>query len=205
LHHIVLHEGHDEDDDKGKDSPVHLLDHIKPVLHLVGAVHKMVNYFKDALELKQGLKPNVSHPFHTFANSQVAFHLTWDLSFKWMMITAACMKFNLPDLEPALTEYLTLCQSGVNIFSIHERYANHSTSQFPSSHIKVWSSFHLQSRAYHVPHKVLPPCTINATKPSVKWPHRRCDVIVINIDSEKQWPHSGINGNFQIIHQHHNI
>ena len=205
LRHIVLHEGRDDDDDKGEDSPVHLLDHFEPVLRLAGAAHKMVNYFKDALELEQGLKPNAPHPFRTFADTQVAFHLTRDPSFKRMTITEACMKFNLPDLEPALTEYLTLCQSGVNIFSICGRRANHSTSQFPSSHVEVWSSFRLQSRAYHVPHEALPARTINAAEPSVKWPHGRCDAVVINVDSEKQWPHSGINGNFQIIRQHRNI
>jgi hypothetical protein len=129
----------------------------------------------------------------------VAFRLSCDPGFKRTPIAEAATRFNLPDLEEALREYIIQCHSRIKVFTLHARCtAAQNTAHLPIPLLEIWQSFRLQSKAYYYPHDILPGQTINAAPPSDEWPHGKCDTIAFNIDDEKEWPNSGIDGNVLI-------
>ena len=67
-------------------------------------------------------------------------------------------------------------------------------SQLPFTHIEIWTRLQIQSKAYHHPHNVLPPQTINATLPSSIWPIEQYDMVITNTDPAKEWPFSEMTG-----------
>jgi hypothetical protein len=52
----------------------------------------------------------------------------------------------------------------------------------------------LQNKAYHYPHETLPPKTVNACPPSGEWELGRYDPVIVNLDPDCEWPHSGLEG-----------
>ena len=101
-----------------EDGSLSLLEHINSISQLVGTSCKIVNYFEEADKLQQGLKPNTHTPFHTFANTQVAFHLNYDPGFKCSMVDKVSLAFKIPNLHAALSKYVTQAQSEVIHFTL---------------------------------------------------------------------------------------
>jgi len=52
----------------------------------------------------------------------------------------------------------------------------------------------IQNHAYHTPHNIIPAQTANALPPSTTWPSGCANTVLININSDSVWPHSGLNG-----------
>ena len=50
--------------------------------------------------------PQASQPFQTFTDNGTAFHLNRDPSFKQMSIDQVAEKYRLPDLCPALVDFI---------------------------------------------------------------------------------------------------
>jgi len=178
-----------------------LLETINPVSRLHGTTRNIVDYFSEATELRQGLKPNTMFPFRTFAETHVAFHLMRDPSFRRQTVDEVSKAFNLPDLHASLADYIHQVKQQTGFFSIQGRRATTqiTNEELPFSGLEVWTSFRLQSKAYHGPHQLLPPQTINAAPPCDKWPHGRSDAVVFCIDPAQKWPHSGIKGTSSLL------
>ena len=62
------------------------------------------NYFVESAILHTN--PQVLHPLCTFINTNIVFHLNCNPSFKQMSIDNAAEKFGLPDLFPALVDFM---------------------------------------------------------------------------------------------------
>jgi hypothetical protein len=112
---------------------------------------------------------------------------------KTMTIGDIMDKFNLPDLCGALADFLDRVNNGQPL-KIGGRRAADANSPLPFDHLQVWTKVQLQNRSYHTPHHILPPQTINALPPDGAWTSGRCDVVLINTDNNKVWPHSGLEG-----------
>ena len=53
----------------------------------------------------------------------------------------------------------------------------------------------MQSKTFHKPHRVLPAQTLHAVpKTKGDWQYGHFDFALINQESDKVWPHSGIHG-----------
>ena len=52
----------------------------------------------------------------------------------------------------------------------------------------------MQNKAYHYPHETLPPKTINACPPSGEWELGHYDPVIIKLDPDVKWLHSGLKG-----------
>ena len=102
-------------------------------------------------------------------------------------------KFKLPDLCGALADFLDRFNYGQPL-KIGGRRAADANSPLPFDHLQVWTKVRLQNRSYHTPHHILPPQTINVLPPSEAWTPGLCDVVLINTDNNKVWPHSGLEG-----------
>ncbi|KJA12854.1 hypothetical protein HYPSUDRAFT_152210 [Hypholoma sublateritium FD-334 SS-4] len=174
-----------------------LLESIDPVISLASSTaQNFTDYFARASWLLKHI-PITTTPHRTFSVHQVAFHLQRDPRFKRMLIDEAATLFSLPDLRPALHDYMTRLNADLNSLHIStvggRRVANQNCS-LPFSHIETWTTLLIQGKAYHYPHHPISPQTVNAAPPSTDWPHGRFDVVIINTDSAKEWPSSGISG-----------
>ncbi|RDB30301.1 hypothetical protein Hypma_007131 [Hypsizygus marmoreus] len=171
-----------------------LLERLESVSPLSGSSH-VVDYFDYAARLQNGDYPAAPFPFRTLSSSpNTAFHLTRDPQYKRMLIDDAATTFGLPDLRLALSDYLHRTNMSDNGFitSIGGRRTSHE--ELPFTHIQVWTRVRLQSKAYHHPHRPLPPKTINASPPSDTWPLGCYDGVLVNTDPSQVWPYSGIQG-----------
>jgi Plavaka transposase/uncharacterized protein DUF6830 len=185
-------------DDSTIETTASLVDQIKPVSALSGkSLPSHVDYFAKAADLKKtppsGQVPQVR--LHTFSSPQAAFHLNRDPSFN-MPINDIATLFNIPDLHEALSDYIqriTNANDGY-IRVIGGRRSASQGSQLPFTHLQVWKKLRLQNKAYHYPHETLPSKTVNACPPSGEWELGRYDPVIVNLNPDCEWPHSGLEG-----------
>jgi hypothetical protein len=188
----------DDNDDGGTDnqyinSTSSLLSHIQPVANLSGPV-RVTDYFSEAQRLHEGAVPNAPRPCRTFATAHTAFHLTRDPSFKQMTIDAIAEMFGLPDLRPALADFLQRLTENPVVHVMGGRRRALSGCSLPFEMLQVWSTVRIQSKAYHNRNEVLPPQTVSAAPCSESWPLGRYDGVLVNTDPDMHWPWCGLKG-----------
>ncbi|CAA7259005.1 unnamed protein product [Cyclocybe aegerita] len=154
---------------------------IDPVKYRQHSGRKPTDYFYRATLLKRGLLSTASQPPRTHRSAEnVVFHLRHDPSFKRLFIDEVAQS-----------------SSGAPQFHISavggHRFAQ-KDCQLPFTHVEVWEKVRLQTTAYHDPHPILPPITINAAPLSEAWPHGNFDQAIFNMDPSQKWPNSGLNG-----------
>ena len=170
-----------------------LLTQIQPAALVTGTIRRNADYFELADALQQGLYPCSPLPFRTIVQGNTALHLTRDPSMKTMSIEDVMVKFNLPDLRGALADFLTRLNNN-DSFHIGGRRIGNLNSPLPFDNLQVWTKVQVQNRSYFPPYHVLPPQSINASPSSGFWTHGHSDVVLVNADDGKVWPHSGLEG-----------
>ncbi|KAF8802554.1 hypothetical protein BYT27DRAFT_7111964 [Phlegmacium glaucopus] len=177
-----------------------LLTHIDPVSSLSGSSRKIFDFFDHASELKRSLQyhQDVPLPLRTYAcTSHVAIHLSRDPSYKRLPVDEVAQMYHIPDLRPALSDYLQRTANGKEQgpLDVGGRRLSQPNCDLPFTYLEIWKKVHLQSKSYHRPHTVLPAQTINASPPSSSSTLLgQFDNIIMNIDPVKEWPFSGLNG-----------
>ena len=188
----------DEDEEGPENKRVHtaasLALNIRPVSDVVAGPRLLSNYFEEADCLKRGEDPRAPRPFRTFAVASTAFHLTRDPPFKQMLVDDVAAMFQLPDLRPALADYLQRLKTHESSLSVGGRRIATPGSQLPFDKLQVWPRIRIQTKAIHHPNNILPPQTLNVCPPSKEWPHGRYDAVLVNIDHNFTWPKSRLNG-----------
>ena len=192
--------GSDEDDILNIASSSCLLTHIDPVSSLTGTSRHTVDYFYQASILKQ-LPHHVNTPFPFRTNTcstNTAFHLARDPSYRRLLVDEVSQMYGLPDLRPALSDYLQRTSGGRETYclDIGGRRLSPENCPLPFSYLDIWTRVTVQSKSYHPPHRILPPQTINAGHPSSASRPGAYDSVIINIDPTKDWPSSGLNGDY---------
>jgi hypothetical protein len=120
---------------------------------------------------------------------------------KMTSIDTVMEKFNLPDLCGALVDFLAQ-GNNKEPFHIGGNRIGNSKSPLPFDNLQVWSKVKVQNCSFFS-HHVLPLQTINASPPSGSWTHGHSDVVLVNTDSGKVWPHSGLEGHIHILATSH--
>ena len=172
---------------------VGLLKSLWTVASVSGTIWKCSNYFELRNALQYGLYPCVPLPYRTIVHGKMALHLARDPTMKMMAIGNIIDKFSLPDLHGALADFLDWVNNGQPL-KIGGRRAADTNSLLPFDHLQVWTKMQLQNRSYHALHHIFPPQTINALPPSEAWTSGPHDVVLVNIDGSKVWPHSSLEG-----------
>lgn len=190
--------GRDDEDDEDAliTTTSALLDAVDPVSQLFGVNRKFINYFAWA-DLLRNSSAKESTPLRIFLVPQAAFQLARDAHFKKMAVNDVSRLFNLPDLQPALYDYVAKVKadaSSQGIFSIGGRRLGNQQSRLPFTHLEVWSKIRLQTKSYHYPHCPNVALTINSAPPSKFWPLGQHEAVIANIDLLKTWPGSGLSG-----------
>ena len=176
-----------------------LLTHIDPVSSLSGPSRNIADYFYRASELKQSLqhRQDIPLPLRTIAcSSHVAIHLSRDPSYKRLLVDEVAQMYHIPDLRPALADYLQRISTGCDQgpLDVKGRRLSQANCDLPFDRLEVWKKVYVQSKAYHHPHTVLPPQSINALPPSNSSSLGQFDNVIMNVDRTKEWPFSGLNG-----------
>jgi len=120
-----------------------------------------------------------------------------------MLVNDAAQLFNLPDLRFALSDYIKKMDTNNSghVSSIGGHRFATMDSPLPFTHIEIWTRLQVQNKAYHHPHQVLPPQTVNAAPPSSTWPLGCYDTVIANTDPAKKWPFSGMTGELLTLFQ----
>ena len=107
---------------------------------------------------------------------------------------------DLSYLLPALKKYVSRIQKGINIYRVGgRRTSGNYTLSFTALHL--WDHTYIQSKAFHKPHNILPACTIHATpKSGPDWEFDCYDSVLVNKNSSKVWPQSGLDGMSKFNH-----
>ncbi|KAG1902916.1 uncharacterized protein F5891DRAFT_1186059 [Suillus fuscotomentosus] len=86
------------------------------------------DYFSHARQLINGNYPEAPYPYCTFSTSVAAYHLSYRPTLTKMTVDTAADHFMLPDLHPAISDYLD-CIEAHNDFPIGgRRQAHHRLS-----------------------------------------------------------------------------
>jgi hypothetical protein len=173
-----------------------LLESIEPVARLSTA-RKKINYFTESVSLAEGTQPNAPQPFRTFASADgsTAFHLTRDHVGCRLRVEEAATKFRIPDLREALLAFIHRPHGIDDQVVIGGRRPANLAKDMPGfTYLQVWHNVRMQARSYHDRNQILVPETVNCGPPHAGWPLGRGDPVIMNLDSARQWPQSGLEG-----------
>ncbi|KAI6019348.1 hypothetical protein PISMIDRAFT_99987 [Pisolithus microcarpus 441] len=152
-------------------------------------MRKIVDYFKIAGVLGDETSP---HPKCTFMSCTTAIHVATKPHLH-MTIDDAAALFDLPDLRPAICDYLDRCVNSIDHHITGRRHASLNCG-LPLDKIQIWTKVHIQVRNYHNPGMVEPTQTMNVTPPSQEHPRGLYDSAVFSPSAESDWPAQGLNG-----------
>jgi len=160
----------------------------------IHSARPVANYFSRAERLARGLIKTAPYPYRTFSNSSTAFHLSRDPSCK-MLVDEAARVFHIPDLRPALADYLSQIESGRTGFqAIRGRRTAPQACHLPFDSLHIWYNVRMQGKLFHDRQNVAPPQTLHSSPPSTGFPLGRFDTAFVNDDPSFHWPDSGFSG-----------
>ncbi|KAF8421727.1 hypothetical protein L210DRAFT_3672552 [Boletus edulis BED1] len=153
------------------------------------------NFFSIAQTLLTAVPGSIPHPIRTFTSGPTAFRLNYDPSIKRIAIDQAAEMFNIPDLCPAIADYLG-CEGPYtqNFHSFGGQPRAHADVHLPFSEIQVWYKVRLQQKLHHDHTSVGPVFTINAHPANHAWEYGCHDAAILYIDGCHEWPSSGLTG-----------
>ena len=161
------------------------------------ASRPVTDYFSRSLRLASSMALNsIPLPHRSFSAGRVAFNLAYDPNIRRISVDDAATQFGLVDLRAALADFLMHEKSdGINLVRAigggPRRAAENAA--LPFEYIQVWFKLRLQTRDVHTD-AILPAQTLCASPPEGNWQYGRYDSVVVNTDSAKSWPTSGLQG-----------
>ena len=142
------------------------------------------NFFLQAVQLAAGVSPSTSLPLQIFCTDTTGFHLNQLPNLPSLTVDEVAIKFKLPDLRAALSDYVRRMQELRSpIFTIGQRRLSPVHAALPFSRLRVWYSTRVQVRSMdsanmNTPHRICAePC-------SPEWPFGRYGTVVIADGSE---------------------
>jgi len=106
-----------------------------------------------------------------------------------MIIDDAAEKYGLPDLRPALADFLNrekACGPDT-VDPIGGQRRASSVSSLPFDEIQVWFKVRVQNTEFGDPSIVVPVQTLFSSPPDESWSFGWYDTAIFNVDSESRW------------------
>ncbi|KAG2134508.1 hypothetical protein DEU56DRAFT_913696 [Suillus clintonianus] len=158
------------DSDVDDDLPADLWSTVK----CPGYARPITDYFAIAKVLQHREVGTVPLPLRTFVVGCTAFHLAYSPSIRVISVNDAAIKFGLPDLRPAIADFL-------------RREDTHGYHH-------IWFKLRLQNTEFHDITNVQPAQTLNCAPPSDIWSFGRYDTVIVNNEDGHSWPADGLCG-----------
>ena len=152
-----------------------------------------LNLFSRASLLSENVTPSTPLPLRTVHTKTTAFQLNFHPSLPRITIDEAAIKFKLPDLRPALADYV---QRSWDLRSsttkIGQRRSSPPDAALPFTHLQVWFSVRMQMRSSDTA-GLTDPQRVCAAPATDGWPFGRYDTVLL---SNGTAPGPGLGGNF---------
>ena len=151
-----------------------------------------VNYFAIANALTTGSIPSTLTPPRTFSTATTAFHLA-NKSSNRMTVDEAAVLFGLPDLRPAIYEFLQRVQNSSD-HPVSGTTTRDLRCPLPFDRVQIWYKIRVQQHLYHKEQEVDAPQTLRALPPSGDHPFGLYDTVIASTGPDSDWPRCGIEG-----------
>lgn len=125
---------------------------------------------------------NTVRPLRTFSTSWAAFNLSRRPDISRISVDSLAGKYNLPDLRPALVDFLSKYSQNILVHRIGGRRQSPANSQLPFDNVMVWHSLRLQTYSLD-DDLITEPRRLSAQPPCDAWPLGRYDSILFSHDS----------------------
>ncbi|KAG0693675.1 hypothetical protein DFH29DRAFT_881277 [Suillus ampliporus] len=174
-----------------------LLDHGRGTEELEGVLEEFANENDetDGDMLRQREKGSVPVLLRSFVVGRTAFHLAYGPSIRSVTLDEVAVKFGLPDLRPAMADFLhreVTYDNHIHPIGGPRRAAHNAELLFDK--VQVWFKIHLQETEFHDICNIRPAQTLNCAPPSNPWTLGHHDNIIIQTSTEHSWPASGLSG-----------
>jgi hypothetical protein len=136
--------------------------------------------FSRAMWLSSNVTPLTPLPLRTLYTETTAFQLNFRPSLPSISIDDAAAKFKLPDLRPALADYVhrsRILQS--SMAKIGQRRLSPPDAALPFDHLQVWYSVRMQMRASDAT-GLTDPQRVSAMPPASDWSLGRYDTVLLS-------------------------
>ena len=154
------------------------------------------DFFSQAVQLAASLSPSTPLPLRTFSTNSTAFHLNRHPDLGPLTIDEVAVKFNVPDLRPALADYIRRARDlQSSTFKVGQRLLSHTNAALPFTHLRVWYSARVQVRSTDATDTNIP-IKVCAEPPSPQWPFGRYDTVLLSDGSK---PGRGLSGMYLIL------
>ncbi|KAG2125423.1 hypothetical protein DEU56DRAFT_892650 [Suillus clintonianus] len=191
---VVGEESAEEDDELDDDAngfPAELLSSSRSP----GQPRPITDYFSIAKILQAKKVGSVPFPLRSFVVGRTALNLAYHPSIKHATVDEIAIMFGLPDLRPAIADFLHReATYGNHIHSIGgPRRAAHG-AELPFDKVQVWFKIRLQETEFHDPRNIRRAQMLNCAPPSDPWTLGRYDPVIIQTSSGHSWPASSLSG-----------
>lgn len=164
------------------------------------------NYFAVSARLLTKDPASIPYPLRTFQVGTTAINLSYDPAIRRISVDEAAQRFALPDLRPALADYLA--RENVHRQRVHtiggQRHADH-TSVLPFNDLQIWVKVRLQNQPFHGMGDLHAAQTLFSSPPDKAWTLGRYDAAIVNVDAGSVWPRDGLKGEANYLSQGSNL
>ena len=179
-HDDELNDADSETNDDDEDRTTYCRDPSKPDL------------FSRASWLSANIMPSTPLPLRVLCTKTTAFSLNYRPSLPSITVEEAAIKFKLPDLRPALADYIQRSQDlQTSTTKIGQRRLSPPDAILPFTHLWVWYSVRMQMRSSDAI-GLTDPQQVHAMPTADGWPLGRYDTILL---SNGMAPGPGLGGN----------
>jgi hypothetical protein len=193
IHNAHVLELQDDDSDNASDA---MDDNENIRANVPGWGLPQLDLFAYAAQLSANITPSTPLPLRTLSTETTAFQLNFHPSLPKVTVDEVAMKFKLPDLRPALADYI---QRSRDLRSptpkIGQRRSSPPDAHLPFTHLQVWFSVRMQMRSSDAI-GMTDPQRVRASPTTDDWPCGRYDIILL---SNGMAPGPGLGGNYLLL------
>ncbi|KAG2122736.1 hypothetical protein DEU56DRAFT_745840 [Suillus clintonianus] len=182
-------------DDPSIDNDIDAHD-VPPELSTSQQPRPVTNYFVMARALQYKTEGSVPVPLRSFSFARTAFHLGYHPSIRNITVDEAAIKFGLPDLRPAIADFLQreATHGYQHVHAIGGPRRSGPTAALPFNTIQVWFKIRLQETDLHDDQIIKPAQTLNCAPPNGLWTLGRYDTAIVVTNAGYSWPSSRLSG-----------
>jgi len=137
------------------------------------------DFFIRAAWLSVNSTPTMPFPPRTLSTDTTAFQLNFHPSLSNITVDEAAIKFKLPDLRPALADYIRRSRDlRSSTFKVGERRSSPPGAALPFTHLHVWYSVRMQMRSSDTS-GMTDPQRVSAMPATDDWPFGRYDTALL--------------------------
>ena len=138
------------------------------------------DFFARGTWLSNNITPSTLLPLRTFHTEATAFRLNRLPSLKNKSVDEIAIKFKIPDLRPALADYVRrACDLRSTTFKLGQRRTSPLDANLPFTHLNVWYSIRMQMKTTDAV-DITTPQRVCASPPSKEWPFGRYDTVLLS-------------------------